>query len=158
MSFYRRRLPHWQPRGKALFVTWRLHKSLAQKKLLVSAELAGIEERSILFAAENRHWFDLHAYVIMPNHVHVLIDTLESLEIVFQSIKRFSAREANAVLGRTGQPFWQEESFDHWMRDEQEFRVTARYIEQNPVRAGLVERATEYRWSSAWRKADTARA
>jgi hypothetical protein len=53
------------------------------------------------------------------------------------------------MLALTGEPFWQEESYDHAVRQEQEFQTIRSYIEQNPVRAGLVRQASEYRWSSA---------
>jgi len=53
------------------------------------------------------------------------------------------------MLGLTGKPFWQDESYDHLVRHEREFEKIRRYIEENPVRAGLVSEASEYRWSSA---------
>ena len=55
-----------------------------------------------------------------------------------QGLKGYTAREANRLLGRTGQPFWQGESYDHWVRDETEFIRIIAYIENNPVKAGLV--------------------
>ena len=65
-----------------------------------------------------------------------------------QSLKRFTAREANRMLGRTGQAFWQEESYDRLVRDETEFRRITRYIEMNPVNAGLAVSPEEFPWSS----------
>jgi hypothetical protein len=53
------------------------------------------------------------------------------------------------MLALKGNPFWQEESYDHLVRHEREFQAIRRYIEENPVRAGLVGEASEYRWSSA---------
>jgi hypothetical protein len=53
------------------------------------------------------------------------------------------------MLGRTGKPFWQDESFDHWVRDGAQFESVRAYIEQNPVKAGLVAKPEEWRWSSA---------
>jgi len=55
------------------------------------------------------------------------------------------------MLGLTGTSFWQEESYDHTIRDDREFAKVLSYIEQNPVRAGLVKEASEFRWSSAGR-------
>ena len=72
-----------------------------------------------------------------------------------KSLKGFTAHEANRVLGRTGEPFWQRESYDHWVRNEEEWRRIAGYIENNPVKAGLVAVAEEYPWESAhetWRQ------
>ena len=72
-----------------------------------------------------------------------------------KSLKGFTARQANRLLGRTGEPFWQQESYDHWVRSEIEWNRIAGYIEDNPVKAGLVARAEDYPWSSAhkqWRE------
>ena len=65
------------------------------------------------------------------------------------SLKRFTAREGNKILGVTGRPFWQEESYDRVVRDEIEFRRIKRYIEMNPVKAGFVATPEEFLWSSA---------
>jgi REP element-mobilizing transposase RayT len=93
--------------------------------------------------------YDLGAYVIMSNHVHLLLFPKIPPARLLQSLKGAIAREANRVLGRTGEPFWQPESYDHWVRDDAEGQRIARYIENNPVKAGLVARAEDYRWSSA---------
>jgi len=53
------------------------------------------------------------------------------------------------MLAMTGTCFWQEESYDHRVRNEREFEKIRSYIEENPVRAGLAREANEYRWSSA---------
>jgi hypothetical protein len=58
------------------------------------------------------------------------------------------------LLGRTGQPFWQAESYDHSVRDDRESNRIKGYIENNPVKAGLVASAEDYPWSSAARKAE----
>jgi hypothetical protein len=64
-------------------------------------------------------------------------------------LKGITAKRANAMMASTGSPFWQEESYDHLVRKEREFEKIRNYIEENPVRAGLVREASEYRWSSA---------
>jgi REP element-mobilizing transposase RayT len=87
----------------------------------------------------------------MPNHVHVLFSPHVPLPRIMRSIKAFTAREANRILGRSGNPFWQDESFDHWIRDNAAFQRAVAYIESNPVKAGLVDRANEWPWSSAAR-------
>jgi len=92
----------------------------------------------------------LHAWVVMSNHVHMLVTPRVAVSTLMQSLKRFTAREANLVLRRTGQVFWQDESYDHLVRDQAEFERIVSYIEMNPVRAGLVALAEEFRWSSAW--------
>ena len=96
--------------------------------------------------------YQLHAFVFMPNHVHLLITPLEPVSKMMQSLKRFTAREGNRILGLTGQPFWQDESYDRLVRDEREFERTLHYIESNPVTAGLA--ATPGRISMVQRQAD----
>ncbi len=85
----------------------------------------------------------------MPNHVHLLVTPLLEVSKMMQSLKRFTARECNRILGLTGQPFWQDESYDRLVRDEAEYQRIVRYIEMNPVRAGLAPRPEEFPWSSA---------
>ena len=82
-------------------------------------------------------------------HVHVLLYPKIGPSRLLQSLKGFTAREANRMLDRTGEPFWQAESYDHWVRDEREYGRIAAYIECNPVNAGLVGKAEDYPWSSA---------
>ena len=87
---------------------------------------------------------------IMPNHVHFLLSTetgeaAKPLREVIRALKGRTARQANQLLERTG-PFWQREWFDRWMRDEHEVTRTTHYIRQNPVKAGFVERAEDWRW------------
>jgi REP element-mobilizing transposase RayT len=85
----------------------------------------------------------------MPNHVHLLVTPRVEVSKMMQSLKRFTARECNRILGLTGQPFWQDESYDRLVRNEAEYRRIVRYIEMNPVRAGLAATPEEFPWSSA---------
>lgn len=85
----------------------------------------------------------------MPNHVHLLISPFVEVAQLMRRLKGYTARQANRILGRTGEAFWQEESYDHWVRDEREWTRIIGYIENNPVRAGLAARPQEYPWSSA---------
>jgi hypothetical protein len=66
-----------------------------------------------------------------------------------QTLKRFTARSANQLLGLTGQTFWQDDSYDHLVRDDEEFDRIVRYIENNPIKAGLVAQPEDFPWSSA---------
>ena len=86
----------------------------------------------------------------MPNHVHALLSPLTTPSRLLQSVKCFSAREANKVLARSAEPFWQSESYDHWVRDAVEFERIRGYIEENPVRAGLAANPEDYSRSSAF--------
>ncbi len=106
---------------------------------------------ALRFGEEKLGLYDLIAYVVMANHVHVLIRPHAPLPKVMRAIKGFTAREANKILGRSGQRFWQEEFFDHWVRNDGELRRIIRYIESNPVSAGFVERPEDWPWSSAGR-------
>ena len=90
-----------------------------------------------------------HAFVVMPNHVHVLLTPAVPLPQLTRSLKCITSKRANAMLGLTGRPFWQDESYDHLVRSLTEFGKIRKYIEENPVRAGLVAQASDYRWSSA---------
>jgi REP element-mobilizing transposase RayT len=85
----------------------------------------------------------------MSNHVHLLVRPLVEPAVFLKIIKAFTARRVNQALGRGG-PLWQHESFDHWIRSQAEFEETVEYIEANPVRAGLVTRPQDFRWSSGF--------
>ena len=94
----------------------------------------------------------LWAYVVMANHLHVLLRPKShetSLSTITKNLKGYSSREANRLLKRTGQRFWQDESFDHWSRNTSEFARIVKYIENNPVKAGLVREPEQWEWSSA---------
>jgi putative transposase len=93
----------------------------------------------------------LWAYALMANHLHVFMTPKPEVTIatITKSLKGFTAREANKLLSRTGEKFWQDESFDHWARDRAEFFRIVGYIENNPVKAALVAKPEEWVWSSA---------
>ncbi len=178
MTYYERNLPHWHPDGRTIFLTWRLHGSLPQSfvhdleklkkdpgkqflaadrrldaaatgpRWLSDPEIAGYVVDTLLRGAQLRHYV-LHSYVVMPNHVHVLLDPQVPLRRITGGIKGVSARDANGTLGRTGKPFWQDESFDHWVRNEAQFDRVRIYIEHNPAKAGLVAHPEDWIWSSA---------
>lgn len=96
---------------------------------------------------------ELFAWVVMPNHVHMLLKPRGDLMPVLQRIKGASAYKANLLLQRKGR-FWLAESFDHWVRNDWEFRRLRTYIAYNPVAAGLAGSPADWRWSSAgWPKA-----
>ncbi|MBC7980451.1 MAG: dihydropteroate synthase [Armatimonadetes bacterium] len=98
--------------------------------------IARIVADAIRFFAESR--YDLGAWCVMPNHVHMILSPRdsESLSEILHSIKRFSAREVNKVLGSEGE-FWQKESYDHIIRDAEDFVNQTRYVLNNPESAGL---------------------
>jgi REP element-mobilizing transposase RayT len=111
-------------------------------------DVARIVVEALYRGVDSAH-YRLAAWVIMANHVHVLLLPLISPPRLLASVKGASARDANRLLGRTGETFWQAESYDHWVRNQAEFARIVAYIENNPVSAGLVTRAEDYCWSSA---------
>ncbi len=89
----------------------------------------------------NNKEYKVICYSIMPNHVHLVFELLDGnkgISKIMQSIKRYSARKANIVLNRSGQ-FWQDESYDRLIRNEQELYNIVKYVLMNPVKAGLVD-------------------
>jgi REP element-mobilizing transposase RayT len=94
--------------------------------------------------------YQLHEWVIMPNHVHVLFTPHVAPPLVLRRWKGSTAREANKLLCRTGARFWQEESYDRLVRNPEEFEAIRAYIRMNPVRAGLASAPEEFPWSSAY--------
>jgi len=111
--------------------------------------LADMVVEAIRYNAQILRHYVLHAFVVMPNHVHMLVTAAVPLPQLTKSLKGITAKRANIKLALTGKTFWQEESYDHVVRQEREFQSIRNYIEENPVRAGLVCQASEYRWSSA---------
>lgn len=114
--------------------------------------VAGVVQEAILY--RDRREYELHAYAILPNHVHLLVTPLRELPEITRSLKRFTARQANRILGLTGRTFWQDESYDRFVRNDREFERIVGYIEMNPVRAGLCFAPEEFRYSSAGRIAN----
>ena len=202
--FYRKNLPHFQPPGASLFVTFRLAGSipvtlLAQWKneaehiKSVLAEISDPDEYMRQIESERRRWFgrwdntldttttgpfwlnepriaelianslhflvglkyELDSFCIMSNHVHTVFTPLQkdhgnyhALPSIMHSLKRYTALEANRLLGRNGD-FWQEESFDHVVRNGEELQRIRHYVLNNPVKAGLVQKWQNWPWTYA---------
>ena len=155
MVYYERNLPHWHPDGRAIFLTWRLCGSLPDSVIqelkrpkerpgrqflraeqfldkgafgplwLADQKIAALVRASILKGALELNQYAVIAFVIMPNHVHLLLQPRTSLRRITNAIKGVTARAANLLLGRVGRPFWQAESFDHWIRSEVSTRRSA---------------------------------
>jgi putative transposase len=111
--------------------------------------IARLVRDALHYGEQERHFYNLRAWVIMPNHVHVLLQPKVSLPTLTRWLKGATARKANLVLGRTGKPFWQDESFDHRVRSSADLDRIVRYIENNPVSAGFVAEPADWPWSSA---------
>ena len=201
---YRRNLPHIQPPGATMFVTYRLFGSIPDdicQKLITEAERIDCEldqikdykkriqqgyleqermfakwdnflnvatidpywladERIAKIVTDSLHYLhgrlcDLQAYCVMSNHVHVLFTPLLKdkqitkyypLSKIMHDHKRHTARQANKILEREGQ-FWEHESYDHFVRDDRELQRILIYILNNPVKAGLVEQWSDWKWT-----------
>ena len=98
--------------------------------------------------------YQLDVFTIMSNHVHFVFEPFKNengeyhaLQGIFHSLKRFTAARANEVLNRTGNRFWQPESYDHIIRDEAEWHRIMNYILMNPVKAGLVDDWRDWPWT-----------
>jgi REP element-mobilizing transposase RayT len=172
-------LPHFEQPGQLQSITFRLADSLPQAVLLElealphnlqeerRAEIEAlldrghgecllarpaiaqlVEDAMLHFDGER---YRLLAWVVMPNHVHMLCETLPEflMSTFMKSIKSYSARLANKLLGREG-PFWMGDYHDRAVRDEDHLKRIIEYIHLNPVKAGLVDRPEDWRWSSAW--------
>jgi REP element-mobilizing transposase RayT len=172
-------LPHFDMPGLHQFITFRLADAipLAQFAAIHAAAKAGSQQfhnelDTALDSCHGKCWlkderiatlmqdallhFDGQCYallhwVVMPNHIHVVIriEPGWSLSSIIHSWKSFTGREANKLLGLSGE-FWQPDYFDRVIRDEEHYYATAAYIENNPVKAGLCNLPEEWPYSSAF--------
>jgi REP element-mobilizing transposase RayT len=179
-------LPHCDTPGLLQFITFRLADSLPADvlmRLLQQADdeldklqrierllnaghgecwleqpyVAKIVEDALLYGDGQR--YRLLAWCTMPNHVHVLIEMGESylLSKVIQAWKSFTAKRINQHLGRSG-AVWMREYFDRYIRDDYHLAAVVAYIHENPVKAGLVVNAQDWKYSSGNWNADVSSA
>jgi putative transposase len=120
-----------------------------RRQLFLKPEPARILLEQILECRE-RGFYRLHAFVIMPEHLHALLTPGQNttLEKAMQMIKGGAAYRIKKELLYTF-PIWHAGFHDRWIRDVAEFRARKKYIETNPVAAGLADRPEEYELSSA---------
>lgn len=119
--------------------------------LLRETECAEIVRDSILFL--NGGWYELMAWVIMPNHVHLLVrfEEGQSLSKALHSLKSYTGHELKKLHPEMSH-IWQDESFDRYMRNEEHYWKTYQYIHQNPVKAKICQVPEDFQWSSAFGK------
>jgi REP element-mobilizing transposase RayT len=110
--------------------------------------IAGMVAENLRQFAGNR--YELHAWVIMPNHVHLLLSPINGISLakIMHGIKSYTSHRANEILFRKGH-FWSKEYFDRYIRDGRHFSRTVDYINNNPVKAGLCETPAEWPFGSA---------
>ena len=111
--------------------------------------VAKIVQDAILFFDQEKYL--LSAWIVMPNHVHLVTTPLpgKPLAGIIQSLKSFTANEANKLLERTGS-FWMPDYFDRYIRNQKHLAAAIAYVENNPVEAGLCNRPEDWPFSSAW--------
>jgi len=173
---FRRRLPHFHQEGRWHFVTWHLAGSLPanlyppKDKANAGAAFIWMDRYldtrtdgpmaiangqvaqavlNVLLLGRRQSRYEIGPFVIMANHVHMLVRTSGDMSTEMKWIKGASARAANLLLHATVSPFWQRESYDRLVRSQEEFERISRYIEWNPVKAGLTDSPEKWRWSSA---------
>jgi putative transposase len=201
-SSYHRNLPHIQPPGATLFVTFRLAGSLPQsiieqwqkkrrwlrhlaktnpshhervkadferawfakfEEILDGACIGPVwlsDERVAAIVVDSLHYRDgkvyrLDAFSIMANQVHAVIKPLPRVEqegvynalpSVMQSLKGYTSFKCNRLLVREGE-FWAHESYDHWIRDHDEWQRIVAYVLNNPLKAGYVKHWQDWKWN-----------
>lgn len=177
--YSRRYLPHFDNPTLIQMITFRLADSLPQEKVIYwkrvlldkgdreswhnvekyldggigscclgDTRVARIVQNAFLHFDGER--YRLLAWVIMPNHVHVIVEILEGhpLPEIIHSWKSYTARRINQLLGKTGS-LWQPDYFDRYIRSEKHLHFAIDYIHTNPVKAKLVSSPTEWPFSSA---------
>ncbi len=104
--------------------------------LLMRSEFAELVANALKHFDGER--YRLHAWCLMPNHVHIIVDMIDSYKLseVVHSWKSFTSNIVNRTLGRNGQ-LWQREAYDHIIRSEKEYRFQLSYVLDNPAKAGL---------------------
>jgi len=167
-TYTRGYLPHFDHRDVIQAVTFRLVDSLPEGMglglkadeferelnrghgscLLLHPEVAALVAGALGHFDGDRYL--LGPWVIMPNHVHALIRPLaeHSLGEILHSWKSFTAKKIGTLVGGKG-TVWQREYFDRMIRSQQHLLVATQYVHENPVAAGLVQRATDWPFSSA---------
>ena len=135
---------------------------------LEDPRIAALVRRSLYFWHGKK--YGLLCWCAMPNHVHALLqpfglpaisenereqlalgeeeDARSPLAEIMHSLKSYTAHQANAILDRKG-VFWPHESYDHWVRDEDELERIVDYIRANPIEAGLADKPHQFLWCSA---------
>ena len=154
-----------------LFLTWRLYQPLPKQpdlilfptsgRTFVASEpttgpcwlsdrrIADFVAETIVSAEPEKRFYDLHAWVVMPDHVHLLISPKVPVPLITRCLKASTACYANRLLGRSGWPFWQDDSCAQYLRNPDQVNQTIRYIHNKPVSERLARSAEHWPWSSA---------
>ena len=122
--------------------------TLKRKPIFASPDAANIVLEALLFGKKQK-WYYLLSFVIMPDHIHfIIIPNEKNISECVKSIKGYSARRINSVLGEKGS-IWQSGFYDYILDSEEKVLSRMRYIEDNPLRKGMVTYSEDYKFSSA---------
>jgi|GEM_PF-1738648 len=135
---WRRRLPHFQLSSGYYFITFSTHN---RQPLLPSQKDAVFNAIHFL----NQKRYELLAVVVMDDHVHMVLNPLDTLSRIMHSIKSFTAHQINKASNRRGK-LWQDENLDRYIRDQEELLQKLNYIANNPIKANLAAKYGDYRW------------
>ena len=128
--------------------------TLNREPILKEPKAADIVLESVLFG-RRQQWYYLLSFVIMPDHMHlIIIPRDKNISECLKSIKGFSARRLNSMFDRKGS-IWQNGFYDYVLDGEEKVLSRMKYIENNPVRKGLVTATRDYVYSSAKYRAET---
>lgn len=135
---WKRHLPHLQLSAGYYFITFSTYNRQPLQSL----------QKDCVFNAirffDNKK-YELYAAVILNDHVHMVLNPIDSLSRIMHSIKSFTAHEINKVLNRKGK-VWQDENYDRVIRDNEDFLEKLEYIANNPIKMNLAKDYEDYRW------------
>ncbi|MBA2726960.1 MAG: transposase [Parachlamydiaceae bacterium] len=145
VKIFKTNLPHWSLATSTYFVTFCI--SNRKKKSLSLPVAATIVEDAINFYSGKQ--YEIDSYVIMPDHVHLLITPYPDFELskILFNMKSFATKTINNIFSINGR-FWQPDNFDHLVRNHGYWIRYFDYIHNNPVKACIVKTPDEYTWSS----------
>jgi REP element-mobilizing transposase RayT len=180
MPYFRLRPPGPSAAGQPVFLTWILHDSIPGEQFgcpaapsswkafasvdrfldeartgplyLRQREVASMVVETARAYGSTLRQYDLHSYVVMPNHVHLLLTPRVDLTKLTRIMKGVIAKRANELLGQPDTLFWDEADWEHMVEDNHEFGRIRQYIEGNPVPVGMAREAADYPYSSAARE------
>jgi len=143
----KRHLPHWEAPGETYFITFCLARPPAVD--LTEDRFASLVVTALRHFDGSR--YVLYDYFVMPDHVHCILQPTvadgrtEPLSGIMQSLKGWLARQINAAAGRRGK-LWQTETYDHLLRNVEDYEEKSAYILENPFRRGLVQQGAAWAW------------
>jgi len=120
-------------------------KPLFKDTSLCDFFMAGVEK------VKSRHPFDLDAYVILPDHIHLLISLpagIRDYSNIIKEIKRYVTKSIRKQFDQQDLVVWQDRFWEHTIRDERDMQTYYDYILYNPVKHGYVESVDQWKWSS----------